>query len=439
MPGVPSDRFRLSSPIQESAAGAADGHSLQRVADDLQETSDVADAADMAVAASDVEPAAERPTDAVPIWIRRSIALFFGWVLGLVLAYSIVTRLHNILIMILAALFLSLAMEPPVNYLNHRRGWRRGTATALVMFGAVVLGLLFVGAIASVVVKELVRLVDDAPRYVHDIERFANNKLGLKIDANKVIKEIQKNRGGLSSLANDLAGRALDVTAQALSLLLEIVTVFVFAFYMTADGPKMRRSICSLLPPRRQQRFLTTWEVAIDKTGGYLYSRGIQAVVSAFATWLVLTVIGVPYPLALGLWVGVISQFIPTIGTYIAMVLPVLIALTRKPLDAIIVLAFLVLYQQFENYVLGPRVTKRTMNVHPALAIGTVFVGAAIVGPIGAVLALPATGVIQALIQATAQRYDVVDGRLTQVTESARNQRSFIISVVTKIRTRRSE
>jgi predicted PurR-regulated permease PerM len=199
----------------------------------------------------------------------------------------------------------------------------------------------------------------------------------------------------------------------------------------------MRRSICSLLPPARQERVLNTWEVAIEKTGGYLYSRGIQAAASAFMTWLLLTIIGVPYPLALGLWVGVISQFIPTIGTYIAMVLPVLIALTRDPLDAVIVLAFLVLYQQFENYVLGPRVTARTMNVHPALAIGTVFVGAAIVGPIGAVLALPATGVIQALIQASAQRYEVIGGKLTEVTSPPRARRSVVAAALERFRATR--
>jgi predicted PurR-regulated permease PerM len=302
------------------------------------------------------------------------------------------------------------------------------------MLGVLALAALFVGAIASVVVQEVTNFIDEAPSYVRDVERFANDHLGLEVDADKIIKDIQNQRGTFQNLADDLAGRALDVTATVLELLLQIVTVLVFAFYMTADGPRLRRSICSLLPPARQRTVLDTWEVAIEKTGGYFFSRGIQAFISAFATWAFLQILGVPYPLALGLWVGVVSQFIPTIGTYIAMVLPVLIALTRHPLDGLLVLGFLVLYQQFENYVIGPRITRRTMNVHPALAIGTVFVGAALVGPIGAVLALPATGVIQALISAYAQRYEVIDANLTEMPERERRRRTVAEIVGTMFR-----
>src|SRR4029079_14134916 len=188
-------------------------------------------------------------------------------------------------------------------------------------------------------------------------------------------------------------------------------------FYMTADGPRMRRSICSRLPRARQEVVLDTWEIAIDKTGGYLYSRGIQAVVSALVTWAFLFALGVPFSLALGLWVGIISQFIPTVGTYIAMVLPVLVALKESPADALYVLAFLVLYQQFENYILGPKVTKHSMNVHPALAIGTVFAGGLLLGGVGAILALPATAVIQAVISGYTTEREIIDAPLLEEPE----------------------
>jgi predicted PurR-regulated permease PerM len=174
----------------------------------------------------------------------------------------------------------------------------------------------------------------------------------------------------------------------------------------------MRRSICSRLPRRHQQVVLDTWELAIDKTGGYLYSRGIQAAISAFVTWAFLFALGVPYALALGLWVGIVSQFIPTVGTYIAMVLPVVVALAQDPIDGLWVLLFLALYQQFENYVLGPRVTRRTMEMHPALAIGTVFAGGLLLGGIGAVLALPTAAVIQALISTHTTEQEVIDAAL---------------------------
>ncbi len=199
--------------------------------------------------------------------------------------------------------------------------------------------------------------------------------------------------------------------------LLYFVTVLIFAFYMTADGPRMRRAICSRLPAPRQEVVLDTWEIAIDKTGGYLYSRGIQAVVSALVTWAFLFALGVPYSLALGLWVGIVSQFIPTVGTYIAMVLPVIVALKQNSATALWVLLFLVLYQQFENYILGPRVTKHSMNVHPALAIGTVFAGGLLLGGVGAILALPATAVIQAVISGYTTEREIIDAPLLEEPE----------------------
>jgi predicted PurR-regulated permease PerM len=360
------------------------------------------------------EYAPGEPNGQVPPWLRRTIALFFVWAAGVAVAYWLVVRLRGVLLMVLAAGFLALAMEPPVNYLAKRRGWRRGAATGFVMLILFVVGVVFVGAILSILVQEVAKFVDDAPRYIRDIETFLNDDLGFNIDAKQLIRDLQRNGGPLQNFADDLAGGALDVTGTVLALLLQIVTVLVFAFYLTADGPRLRRAICSLVPPKRQRTVLDTWELAIDKTGGYLYSRGLQAVVSAFATWAVLFALDVPYALALGLWVGVVSQFVPTIGTYIAMILPVTIAAIHEPINGAFVLGFLLLYQQFENYVLGPRITARTMDVHPAIAIGTVFVGAALIGPIGAVLALPATAVIQGVVSAYGQRYEVIETDLTK-------------------------
>jgi predicted PurR-regulated permease PerM len=108
----------------------------------------------------------------------------------------------------------------------------------------------------------------------------------------------------------------------------------------------------------------------------------------------------VPYPLALGLWVGLVSQFVPSVGTYLAGALPVLIALLNRPVDALWVLVFIVVYQQVENMVLSPRITSRTMALHPAVAFG-------------ALLALSAAASVQALVSSYLHRYEVVVSPLT--------------------------
>jgi len=363
-----------------------------------------------------LEPPAPRNDRTVPPWLSRAIALAAGWVVLLFVAYWVLGRVRTLLIMVLVAFFLSLAMEPAVDRMA-RRGWRRGSATALVLGIVLVFSAVFLAAAGSIVVGQAGGLIDRAPRYVRDFERFVNDDLGIEFDADSIVRDLKRGNGGLSGNNSEIVSNAAKVALAVGRGLLYFVTVLIFAFYMTADGPRMRRVICSRLPRARQQVVLDTWEIAIDKTGGYLYSRGIQAVVSALVTWAFLFALGVPYSLALGLWVGIVSQFIPTVGTYIAMVLPVIVALKESPATALWVLAFLVLYQQFENYVLGPKVTKHSMDVHPALAIGTVFAGGLLLGGVGAILALPATAVIQAVISSYTTEREIIDAPLLEEPE----------------------
>lgn len=367
-------------------------------------------------AATTAEPALAEPTrdvgnGSLPPWIHRLLAAVAGWVVLLFAARWALGELRVLVVMVLVALFLSLAMEPLVDRLA-RRGWRRGAATGLVMLGFVTLMAALFAAAASVLVGEARDLVDHAPRYVRDFERFVNRDLGIDWNADSLVRELR--RGDRTIIDQDQITRtAVDLGTSVGAVLLQSATILIFAFYMTADGPRLRRTICSRLPRRHQTVVLDTWELAIAKTGGYLYSRGIQALVSAAVTTVFLLVVGVPYAFALGLWVGVVSQFIPTIGTYIAMVLPVLVAFKERPSTGLWVLVFLVAYQQFENYVLGPRVTRHTMDVHPALAIGTVFAGGLLLGGVGALLALPATGVIQAALSSYTTERAVISTHLT--------------------------
>ena len=190
--------------------------------------------------------------------------------------------------------------------------------------------------------------------------------------------------------------------------------MLLFTFYLSAQGPQLRRTVCSVLPPDRQRQALGAWEIAVQKTGGYIYSRALLAVISAVGHYLVMMGLGVPYALTLALWVGVVSQFIPTVGTYLAGAVPVLIALTKSPATALWMLAAIVVYQQVENHLLQPRITARTLGMHPAVAFGLVLAGLAVVGPIGALLALPFGASVQALATASIRRYDVEEHPLTE-------------------------
>ncbi len=134
-----------------------------------------------------------------------------------------------------------------------------------------------------------------------------------------------------------------------------------------------------------------------------------MALISGVAHYILLVILEVPYAPALAVWVGLVSQFIPTIGTYLAGALPMLIAFTVDPWYALWVLGFVVVYQQFENYVLQPKLTAKTVDIHPAVAFGSVIAGTALLGAVGALVAIPAIATLQAFLGAYVKRYDVMD------------------------------
>jgi predicted PurR-regulated permease PerM len=338
------------------------------------------------------------------VWLLAGAAALY-------VAFWLAVHLRSLLVMLVISMFLAFALEPAANVLAGR-GWRRGLATATV-FAVVIVGVvLFVVALGALLVDQLSALGDAIPGYAQQITEFLNRALGTELSGDELASKLRDN-AGLEDFAGGVAAVAVGLSTTLVGLILQGLTVGLFTFYLVADGPRLRRTVCSVLPPGRQQVALRVWELAIESTGGYVYSRALLAGVSATATWLFLALVGVPYPLALGLWVGLVSQFVPSVGTYLAGALPVLIALLNRPVDALWVLAFIVLYQQFENMVLSPRITSRTMDLHPAVAFGAVIAGGAVMGPIGALLALPAAASVQALISTYLHRYEVVASPLT--------------------------
>ena len=128
-------------------------------------------------------------------------------------------------------------------------------------------------------------------------------------------------------------------------------------------------------------------------------------------------IIGIPFALALGLWMGLLSQFVPVVGTYIGGALPLLIALLESPAKAIAVLVYIVVYQQIENYLLAPKITERTMALHPAVSFGSAIAGAPLRGVPGALMALPTAATVQAFVSTYLERHDVVESHLTEETD----------------------
>lgn len=363
-----------------------------------------------------VEPTPGRPAGwderRPPRWVPRAVVYAALGVAGFLVAQYLFDQLSNLLTILLVSLFLSFAVEPAVDYLA-ARGWRRGAATGLVFVILLILTIVLVWVIVALVVQQVQQIIDDAPELVRNATDWANERFDANITADKIVRQIQDWGSDLST-AGDVGGRVVSITGSVVGVVFNIFTIGLFSFYLVADGPRFRRSICSVLPPQRQRTVLGLWELAISKTGGYLYSRLLLAALATVVSTIAFSIIGVPSPLALAIWLGIVSQFVPVIGTYIGGAFPLLIALLNRPAHAIAVLIFMLLYQQLENYVFAPRITARTMAIHPAVAFGAAIAGASIIGPVGALLALPAAAIIQAFVSSYLERHEVVESGLTE-------------------------
>nr|WP_281497370.1 AI-2E family transporter [Ornithinimicrobium sp. F0845] len=296
----------------------------------------------------------------------------------------------------------SLALEPAVNRVS--RSMSRGWATLVVMFSLVVAGAIFLYLFGGMLAEQIRLFAASIPGYVDQL----NQLLSQYVDTDRLVDLL----GGpldLGGVAASVAGGLLSFVATLVGSFFSVFTFAFFTYYLSADAPRLRRWLSRLFPPAQQEVVATVWDLAITKTGGYIAARMTLAACSATATAVFLLLIDMPYWLPLGIWTGVVAQFVPTVGTYIAIALPVFIGLVGdRPIQGLFVLIFATLYQQVENLILDPRISSRAVHVHPAISFGSVMLGAALFGIPGAFVAVPTAALILALLEIYTRKYEVL-------------------------------
>jgi len=298
-------------------------------------------------------------------------------------------------------------MEPAILRLT-ARGMRRGSATAVVGTFVAVCVLALGALFGNLFFQQLAQLVTSLPATVEQSVTWLNEHTRLGLDPATITDRLRLTPEQVGNWTTSIAGGVVGIVSSALSLLLEVFTFFVFAFYIAADGPRIRRAIGRWLPPQRQEVFVTVWDIASQKTGGYVISKVVLAALSAFFHGVFFWAIGVPYWLPLSILVGITAQFIPVVGTYIGIVVPLLFVVFTDPLDALWIVLFAAVFQQIETYWFTPRVSKRTMDVNSGIALAAVFIGAGIWGPIGALIGIPLAAAVVAVVGTYGRRYELV-------------------------------
>lgn len=316
---------------------------------------------------------------------------------GLVLAQLVVAawaQIQPFAILVLAGLFVAIAMEPAVGAL-HRRGVRRGLAAWFILFSSLSALLGMVAAVGAVVLSQGASLIESLP----DLAKEVQDRLtswGIEVDLVSIVQD--ENRVGqvLDSVRADVVNISTE-TALAISKLLAVAFV---AFWISAEGHLIRAGIAALVPPHRRARIEQVWDIAVERTGGYLTSKVIIASIGATVCAIGFTLAGCPFGIALGVWAGVVSAVVPLVGSYLGIGLPVLVSLGTSPMRAVAVLAIFLGFQQVKNLFIGPRVMRSAAKVHPLAGFSAVIIGAALAGGVGALLSIPLVATAQGLIQA---------------------------------------
>lgn len=314
----------------------------------------------------------------------------------------------GVIFIVLMAWFFALAMAPAVDLLA--RYMRRGAATLLVMAGLAAFIAVFAAAFGALLIDQLTDIVLSIPDLFARVVTWANNTFNTSYDPELLLAQLNFDNENFRNFALQIAQGILGVATSVVGSVFGLFTFGLIAFYISADGPRLRRWIAGLFPAHSQQIVVSVWDITAEKVGRYVAARAILATINSVTSGIVFAIIGLPYWLPMAIWTGVVAQFVPMIGTYIAIVLPVIVGLlSGNPWLGVIVLAWALLYQQVENLTIEPRISARAVDVNPAVAFVSVLLGAALFGIAGALLAIPITAMILTLVGLYVKRHEFIE------------------------------
>lgn len=333
-------------------------------------------------------------------WIKVGLAL-----IGAVVALSLLWTLQGILLVILASFVLAIGFQPAIVWFE-QRGMRRGVGLALVLMGfLVVMGGLLTLAL-PLIASQAGEMLEELPAFVERLQAGDGliARLAGMIDVERITTE------GTSD-----ATAALEVVGNIAGFGFNFLTVLLVTPYFAMAMPEIKLWLVRLLRPQHREDFLRLLGESTDLMANFIVGNLIVSVIAGVVTWIGLTIIGVPYALALAAWVA-ITDLIPILGALLGAAGVAVVAFSQSPETLLWSMVLLVAYQQLENFVIAPRVMNRAVDLSPASVIIALMVGGSLAGLVGALLALP----IAALLKIVFRDY-VVQERLDQLRAEATN------------------
>ena len=318
----------------------------------------------------------------------------FLYVLLISISVLIFLRVKSLIFDLFVAVVLAALAEPVVYRLSKKINRRASAMIAVSLILLVIGATLF--SIIPIMVQELYFLSSQIPTYFDNfiiylnVEGFAvsSQSLDLESQFNSLIKDYGSTVG--SSVV--FAGQGL------LRTLGHIFVIFFFTYYLISEGDGWRIKLKESLPDSVSTSIDQVWTIGVSKAGGFIVAKVILGIFASVVLSVSFLIIGLPSPIALGVAAGILSQLIPVVGTFLGGLVPFIASISLGTTAMIATVLVLLIYQVVENYFVSPRVTKSTMEIHPAIAVFSTLFGAYTLGGVGAILALPVAATVQGVI-----------------------------------------
>jgi len=339
--------------------------------------------------------------------LRRSHPYYVGFVggLGLILAYYLaeaLVSLTSVIELIVVALFLAVGLNAFVERLT-ARGMRRRWAVLIVVGGCLLLFAGFATAIAQPLAQQTSSLIASLPDHLQHLQQNATVR---RIDAKYNIVGKLQNLLSQADTAKLIAGGILGFGQFIISSVFKASTILVLTIYFLGSLPSIRQSAYQLVPATRRERVGELTDGVLTRVGGYVSGAVTVAALAGLAAYLMLAVMDLPYMLPLALLIA-LTDFIPLVGATVGALIVTLVVLIDSPVKAVVAGMFFIVYQQFENFVIYPKVMARSVDVPPMIAVIAALIGAALLGVVGALLAIPlSAGVIYIVREVLLPRQD---------------------------------
>lgn len=341
--------------------------------------------------------------------LRRDSPFVVGFLgaLGVLLALGIVRAIaeaRSVIVLIVVSLFLAVGLNPVVEAFV-QRGMRRGMAIGIVFFLVIAAFVGFGFAIVPPVIEQTNSFVKDLPGTLDDLRR---NPTIRQFDNDYGVIERAQSYVTSGDLGQRVFGGILGVGRIVVNTVFSAFSMLIMTLYFLAALPSMKRQAYRLIPATRRQRVTLLADEILARIGGFVSGALTVAFIAAAASYFFLTIVGLQYALALAVFVGLLD-LVPLVGATIAAVAVSVLGFIDSPTVGIACVIFYVAYQQFENYVIYPRIMRRAVDVPAPVTVVAVLIGGALLGVTGALLAIPtAAAALLVIREVTIPRMDRV-------------------------------